>query len=232
MDNTYRKRINKEYPSFFYIILPMLLKIVLFNLINIENFRVINCNYSEIHIIIIGNGTQNILGKDFQFVPSKVIVNGNTSNTCNKTCDFTEEFNNITLKFPNHINSTQNMFIDLHNILKIDLFNFDVSQVTSMEGMFQYCSNLTSVIFPISNTHKLIDISYMFFNCTNLETINLGNINISSVLYMNDLFYNCRKLSSIILSNLDISNVTTFGHMFDDCDNLKYLELMKIFIKK
>ena len=171
----------------------MLLKIVLFNLLNIENFRLINCYDSEIHLIIKGNGTQNILGKDFQFEPSEVIVNGHRNYSCNKACNFTEELNNITLQFPNHINSTENMFIDLHNILKIDLSNFDASQVTSMLGMFRNCSNLSSVILSNSNTYYLIDISYMFYNCSNLEIINFGNINTSSVENMKCLFCNCSR---------------------------------------
>ena len=232
MDNIYGKRINKEYHSFLHIILSMLLKIVLVLLLNIENFRVINCNYSEIHLIIQGKGTQNIfLGKDFQFVPSEVFVN-NIKYTCNKTFNFDTKLTNIILKFHNHIDSTEKMFEGLKNILEIDLSNFDVSQVTSMKGMFRGCSNLTSVIFSNSNTYKLIDISYMFHKCLNLETINFGNINTSSVQKMKSLFGDCSKISSINLSNCDISNIATFRNMFDGCNNLKYLDLMKIFIKK
>ena len=50
------------------------------------------------------------------------------------------------------------MFKDLENILKIDLSNFDASQITSMHEMFKGCSSLTSVILSNSNTYNLINI--------------------------------------------------------------------------
>ena len=55
--------------NLFNILFSIILKIILVNLVNIDN-----C-YSEIHLIIQGNGTQNILNNSFYIDPSEVTVN-------------------------------------------------------------------------------------------------------------------------------------------------------------
>ena len=41
---------------------------------------------SEIHLVIQGNGTQNLLSDDYDILPSEVIVNGMSMPNCFKTC--------------------------------------------------------------------------------------------------------------------------------------------------
>ena len=165
----YEGKLNHEFLSLFLFYFQVLITIVLVNLTNLVNSRLINNYDSEIHLIINGNGEQNILNDDFQYEPSEVIVNGYPNSLCHKTCNLSENINNITLKFSNQINSTEKMFKDLENILKIDLSNFDASQITSMHEMFKGCSSLTSVILSNSNTYNLVDVSYMFYKCINLK---------------------------------------------------------------
>jgi len=190
--------IYKEYYLFRTFI--FLLIIVLVNLISITNVRNLNNYISEIHLVIKGKGTQNILNNDFNTNPSEVIVNGISKvNSCIKTCDLDEDINKVTIKFEEQIKSCNKMFNNLQNIIEIDLSNFDASEVITMEWMFYYCKNL--------------------------EKINFGNINTSSVEKMNKLFYKCEKLISIDLSNFDTSKVNNMEWMFADCINLKYLDL-------
>ena len=184
MDNIYGKKLNQEKLPLLYIILLILFQIAL---VNLENLRMLNDYNSEIHMIIIGNGSQDILNSNFQFEPSEVIVNGYKDDSCEKTCYLSKDLNNITLKFSNQINSCEKMFKSLNNIKEIDLSNFDASKITSMNEMFQGCSNLASVILSNSNTYNLINISFMFHNCSNLEIINFGNINKKLI---NFVYYN------------------------------------------
>ena len=117
-------------------------------------------NYnSVIHMIIIGNGSQNILNSNFQYEPSEVIVNGYRNDSCKKTCYLSENLNNITLKFSEQINSFAKMFQNLQNIIEIDLSNFDASHITNMNEMFEGCSKLSNVI--LSNSNKF---DKFFFN--------------------------------------------------------------------
>ena len=168
-----RKTIFKEY--YIFRTLSFLLKISLVNLISIKNTRNLNNYISEIHLVIKGNGTQNILYNNFNTNPSEVIVNGiSKGNTCQKTCDLDEDINNVTIKFEEQIISCYHMFYQLENIIEIDLSNFDTSKVNNMKRMFGECKNL--------------------------EKINFGNINTSSVENMDSLFYQCEKLISIDLS--------------------------------
>ena len=115
-----RKTIFKEY--YLFRTLSFLLKIFLVNLISIKNARNLNNYISEIHLVIKGNGTQNILSNEFNTNPSEVIVNGiSKGNTCQKTCDLDEYINNVTIKFEEQIESCEHMFYGLQNVVEIDL---------------------------------------------------------------------------------------------------------------
>ena len=121
-----RKTIFKEYYLFRTFI--FLLKIVSVNLISITNVRNLNNYISEIHLVIKGNGTQNILNNNFNTEPSEVIVNEiSKGNTCKKICDLDEDINNVIIIFDKQITSCFYMFNNLQNIIEIDLSNFDAS---------------------------------------------------------------------------------------------------------
>ena len=150
-----------------------------------------------IHLVIQGNGEQNLLSDSFSEIPQKVLVNGDDSN-CSKSCNLTEEKNNITLIFNSNTQlQCKNMFNGLENILEVDLSNIDIS-----------CRNM----------------DYMFTNCTNLEKITFGNMK-SQMEYINSIFYGCSKLQSLNLSNFVFSGKAEMSKMFYGCSSLKYLNL-------
>lgn len=74
----------------------------------------------------------------------------------------------------------------------------DTSSVTTMQYMFQECTNLTNM--PLLNTSNVTDMSYMFYKCTNLTNIPL--LNTSSVTTMNAMFSSCTSLSDESLNNI------------------------------
>ena len=95
------------------------------------------------------------------------------------------------------------LFMNCHDIISIDLSNFDTSNTTTMQSMFNYCNALSS--------------------------INFGNkFNTSKVTNMYAMFYNCKHLTSLDLSSFDISKVTDMRGMFKYCDNLKTLNIKNI----
>ena len=172
-------------------ILVLLLKISFVNLLNIKNLRYLYSYKSEIYLIIKGNGTQNLLYDNFYIEPSEVYVNGVQDITCKKTCNLTEDVNNITLYFSSQLISFENMFLNLNNIIEVDLSNLDTSMVTTMFSMFKNCQNLVNVNLSNSNTNSLRNMSYMFNLCSSLVYINFGNINTSLVEDMIYLFSGC-----------------------------------------
>ena len=211
-----------------YINIILLLKVILVNLTKIKYLSNFNSYINEINLVIKGDGNKYLLNSEFTKEPSSVFINGNSSNSCSKSCSLTGDTNNITLKFSELLTSCENMFQNLENLIEVDLSNFDVSQVTSMANMFKSCTNLKSVHLSNSNTYSLVNISYMFFTCSNLEIINFGNINTSSVKDAERLFNECKNLNSIDISNLDFSKVTSMFAMFHYCQKLETINFGNI----
>ena len=125
----------------------LLLNIVFANLERIKYLRKLYNNINEIHLVIKGDGNQNLLNSQFHYTPSVVLVNGFHNVSCRKSCYLTEDDNNITLQFSEQITTCKKMFLNLNNIIEIDLSNFDFSQVTNMAMMLKGCTNLETIIF-------------------------------------------------------------------------------------
>ena len=209
--------------------------------------------FSEIHLVIKGSGPQNILSDIFIYEPSEVLVNGiSQGNTRSKTCTLTGEENNVTLRFEEQLETCENMFYELENIIKVDFTNFDSSKVTDMNSMFYNCSNLEKVIFGDFNTSSVKNMFNLFYYCTNLTSVDLSNFDTSSVTSMRNMFFHCYSLKKIMfsekfvtsqvtnmnamfsynyelislnLSSFDTSKVTNFVLMFNNCKKLRYLDL-------
>ena len=123
------------------------------------------------------------------------------------------------------------MFVEC-DITSIDLSNFDMSKVKSMQAMFHTCRNLISVKFPKSNTVNLTNMNYMFFSCENLTNVNLTSLNTKNVEQMDFLFRQCEKLKNLDFSNLDIGKVKNKGAIFYGCIHETSFKLPKGIIKE
>ena len=86
----------------------------------------------------------------------------------------------------------------------------DTENVTDMNKMFYYCSNLTNV--PLFDTKNVTDMSNMFYNCSNLATV--PQFDTLKVTDMSAMFSGCSSLEAIhminINANLNISDSTKF----------------------
>ena len=112
--------------------------IIIFSLCSLPKSKAI----SEINLFISGTGNQKIINQAFNPSPSEVLVNDVSIALCN-ICNLPNSSpNKITLKFNSDINSCENMFMDLNNIIEIDLSNFDASKSISMSNMFNGCTSL------------------------------------------------------------------------------------------
>lgn len=103
-----------------------------------------------------------------------------------------------------------------------DVSQWDVSNVENMGGMFNQCVNLKSIDISTWNTKSLKTCSSMFFGCRSLvDTGNLNSWNTSQVLDLSNMFDGCKKLKNIgDISSWDVSNVTGITCMFLYCENL------------
>ena len=112
-----------------------------------------------------------------------------------------------------------------NKIVGLDLSNFNTSSVTTMQGMFCWCSSLTSLDLSNFNTSKVIDMEFMFGECSSLTSLDLSGFNTSNVTNMYCMFGDCSSLVSLDLSSFNTPNVTNMTRMFDECSSLTSLDL-------
>mgnify|MGYP004466599937 CR=1 FL=1 len=117
------------------------------------------------------------------------------------------------------------MFGACSSLISLDLSNFNTSQVTNMYGMFSDCSSLTSLDLSGFNTSNVTNMNVMFVNCSSLTSLDLNSFNTSKVTDMYEMFRGCSSLTSLDLSSFNTSNVTNMGDMFVNCSSLTSLDL-------
>ena len=117
------------------------------------------------------------------------------------------------------------MFGGCSSLTSIDLSSFNTSQVTNMDEMFGGCSSLASIDLSSFNTSKVTNMDGMFGGCSSLTSIDLSSFNTSKVTNMDRMFGTCSSLISLDLSNFNTSKVTNMQSMFDGCSSLTSLDL-------
>ena len=110
------------------------------------------------------------------------------------------------------------LFLNINVIIdSIDLSNWDVSNVTTMEGLFNNCKKFNCDLskWDVSNVK---DMSYMFYNCGNFDC-DLSKWDVSKVENMYTMFEGCSKFKGKGLENWNVSKVENISYMFFDCIN-------------
>ena len=122
-------------------------------------------------------------------------------------------------------NTAMQMFYGCTNVTSLDLFQFDTSNVTSMNLMFLNCSSLTKLDVSNFDTSNVTSMTSMFSGCRSLTGLDVSSFNTSNVTSMDSMFLNCSSLTKLDVSNFDTSNVETMTSMFDGCTGLTELDL-------
>ena len=91
------------------------------------------------------------------------------------------------------------------NIKTVDFSNFDSSQVTDTEHLFDGCTSLESVNFANFDGSKINTMAYMFQSCNNIKSIDLSwltfeKLNSAGIVGM---INNCNSLISLDLSKFN-----------------------------
>ncbi len=114
------------------------------------------------------------------------------------------------------------MFQYCSSLETLDLSTFNTDNVTSMESMFSGCSSLETLDLSSFNTDNVTDMAQMFSDCSSLETLDLSGFNTANVTEMEYMFNGCSSLETIYVSNgWTTDNVKSGDDMFGDCTNLK-----------
>ena len=187
----------------------------------------------EIRLVIKGQGSHQIFSSESLESNYDIFINEvNKSDACKKICNFTDDINNVTIRFYERNYSCFKMFYKSHNISEIDLTNFDTSKVTNMSRMFCECWNLTSINFNNINTSLVSSMYYTFFGCKSLTSIDLSYFDTSNVITMENMFKDCENLKSINLSQIDFSSIENINSMFQGCNSLEYVDFSNYNPKK
>lgn len=88
----------------------------------------------------------------------------------------------------------------------------DLSNVTTMQQMFQNCTSLTTLDVSNWDVSSVTNMSYMFYGATNFNQ-DIGNWDVSSVTNMFGVFYYATNFNQNI-SSWDVSSVTNMNSMF------------------
>ena len=94
---------------------------------------------------------------------------------------------------------------------KIDVSNFNTSNVTNMQAMFLF-SNSTILDISGFDTSKVTDMSNMFRG-VKATTLDVSKFNTNNVTNMSDMFSGA-KVTALDVSNFDTKNVTDMSNMF------------------
>ena len=114
----------------------------------------------------------------------------------------------------------------------IDLKDFDTSQTTDMNSLFNNCSNLKEIDLTDWDISNVTTFNNTFNGCINLETINLSNLNANSLIDTERMFTSCNKLKTINFTGFTASLLTSMASMFMTCQSIVTLDLSGFDVSK
>ena len=118
--------------------------------------------------------------------------------------------------------TTANWFYNMGDLTTITgIENLNTSEVTNMEGMFEFCNSLESIDLSHFVTDKVTDMNNMFKYCEALTSIDLSGFSTDKVTDMRSMFESCAKLTIIDISSFNTPVLTATQKMFMDCKALR-----------
>ena len=106
------------------------------------------------------------------------------------------------------------MFFGLDGLTSLDVSNWDTSNVTIMQSLFDCCHYLTSLDVSDWDTSNVTNMKALFGQCGSLASIDISKWNVSKVTTTDSMFYMCTSLTSIDVSNFASSSLTSTRNMF------------------
>lgn len=107
--------------------------------------------------------------------------------------------------------------------LDYELENVDTSNITSMRGMFERTTGITTVNLNHFNLSQITQMNELFYY-SKIKSLDLSNANTSKVTTINGMFYGS-SIESLNVQGWNISNVTDMAHMFNYAQNAIELDL-------
>ena len=182
-----------------------------------------------------------VVGSDFQYKDSTVIVNKNEKlfsiDDSGKIEGVTKEDFPLYYSFKEPIINASYLFKDVKFIKMIDLSKMDSSQMVDASSMFEN-SNVEEIYFASEkdttseeyfNTTKIKNVSKIFLNCGNLKKIIFPPIfNVGK--NAKEMFKGCSKLKEVNSTAIVSTEIEEIDSMFEDCKSLKEISFSNDFL--
>ena len=124
-----------------------------------------------------------------------------------------------------NVTNMEHLFNGLKKVTDLDLSGLDVKRVNNIGSLFARNPGLISLNLSNWQLDSVHDMSYMFTQLYDLKTLNLTGFTTKNVTDMHHMFTECQHLTSLDLSSFDTSKVTDMNNMFRDNFALKNLNL-------
>ena len=124
-----------------------------------------------------------------------------------------------------NVTNMEHLFNGLKKVTDLDLSGLDVKRVNNIGSLFARNPGLISLNLSNWQLDSVHDMSYMFTQLYALKTLNLTGFTTKNVVDMNHMFNECQHLTTLDLSSFDTRNVTDMNNMFRDDFPLKNLNL-------
>lgn len=118
------------------------------------------------------------------------------------------------------------MFFSCSSIRTIDVSKFDTRNIKGCQAMFTDCKSLISINGLSNwNTSNVTSFNNMFQGCVSLETIDLTSFDTSKGIDFFMMLYGCTSIKSLDISNFDTSQAKRMTNIFGAMTALQEISL-------
>lgn len=125
-----------------------------------------------------------------------------------------------------NLTSMEGMFYGCCNLTRVNTSNFNTSQVTTLFNLFSGCSAIQALDLSSWDTTNVTDMSFLFDGCNQLTLLDLSRFNTQNVKTMQGMFRNCQSLTTLDISNFNLSTVTNTVSLLDQTPQLSEIGLL------
>ena len=132
----------------------------------------------------------------------------------------------IIILFKKKLKSCSEMFLNCDEIIKINLSNFDCSEIFSCKKMFYRCTSLRKINLGVLDFSLSTSFENMFFGCENLINLDVSNFDTRNSITFESMFEGCSKLNEINVSNFNSSKCEKICCMFSECKSITKINIL------
>ena len=114
------------------------------------------------------------------------------------------------------------------DVQSLNLSSWDISNVTTLSGMFNTCDKLANINLSGWNLASVADMSSMFINCTKIVSLDLSTWVPDLVTSVSSMFRGMTSLTSINISTWVLPNCTSIGTLFRSSSALTNLDMSSL----